>query len=68
MGVVNKMSCDRCGTKFELQAGVGLIFVCVGCGESNDESSPFFCPVCNRCFDPQSEQFESLLSGVVRWD
>jgi hypothetical protein len=62
------MSCDRCGTKFEHQAGVGLIFECVGCGESNDERSPFYSPVCHRCFDLQAEHFERSLCGVVYWD
>lgn len=68
MGVVYQMSCERCGTKFEHQAGTGIIFVCVGCGESNDEQSPFYCPVCSKRFDPRSEQFEASLSSVIHWD
>lgn len=68
MGAIYNMSCERCGTKFEHQAGVGNIFVCVGCGESNDENAPFFCPVCSKRFDPQDEQIERSLISVYHWD
>ena len=68
MGVVYSVSCDRCGTNFEHQAGLGLIFSCVGCGESSDEHSAFYCPVCNKRYDPQSDDFGDTLTSVVNWD
>ncbi len=68
MGVVYKIRCERCGTQFEHQAGIGLVFVCVGCGESGDELSPFFCPVCNKKYDPRDDGFSNYVSEVHHWD
>ena len=68
MGVVYKICCERCGTQFEHQSGIGVIFTCVGCGESSDDLSPFFCPVCSKRYDPKSDSFSDSLMEVCHWD
>ena len=68
MGVIYKMECDRCGTKFDHQAGVGFFCACRDCGEQQDESSPFNCPVCSRRFDPESATFSESVAETILWD
>ena len=68
MGVIYKMNCERCGTRFEHQAGVGLFCSCPTCGDAADESTPFFCPVCNRRYDPMSWGFEDSVVETIMWD
>ena len=68
MGVIYKMQCERCNTAFEHQAGIGLCCTCRDCGEQNDESAPFFCPVCNKRYQPESDEFNDSLREVILWD
>lgn len=68
MGVVYKMSCERCGTRFDHEAGIGFFCSCPTCGEDGGESAPFFCPVCNKRFEPESDSFAASLTEMVLWD
>lgn len=68
MGVIYKMNCDRCGTRFDHQAGIGLFCSCPTCDDGADESSPFCCPVCNRRFDPTVDGFEESVVETILWD
>lgn len=68
MGVIYKMSCERCGTHFDHEAGIGFYCSCPRCGEDGDESAPFYCPVCNKRFEPESENFSDNLLQTIVWD
>lgn len=68
MGMIYSMQCDRCNTSFAYQTGVGFVCNCSDCGEQNDESSPFYCPVCHKRFDPENEEFEKCVKEVILWD
>ena len=68
MGVIYKMSCERCGTHFDHEAGIGFYCSCPTCGEDGDESTPFYCPVCNKRFEPESENFSDNLLQTIVWD
>lgn len=68
MGVIYKMSCERCGTHFDHEAGIGFYCSCPTCGEDGDESAPFYCPVCNKRFEPESENFSDNLLQTIVWD
>lgn len=68
MGAIYSMQCDRCNTSFIHQAGIGFVCNCHDCGEFGDESAPFFCPVCNKRFDPETEEFEKSVKEVAHWD
>lgn len=68
MGVIYKVRCERCGVLFEHQAGVGLTYACVGCGEVVDERAPFWCPVCNKLYNPGDEGFSERVQEVILWD
>ena len=68
MGVIYRVKCERCGSEFEHSVGVGFAYACVGCGEVADERAPFWCPVCNRRYNPREENFADKLQEVVLWD
>ena len=69
MGVIYRVKCERCGSEFEHQVGVGFIYACVGCGEvAMDERTPFYCPVCNKRHNPQDADFADKISAVILWD
>lgn len=69
MGVIYRVKCERCGTEFEHQAGVGFVYACVGCGDmAVDESAPFYCPACNLRYNPREENFADKLQEVILWD
>lgn len=63
--MIYKMNCTDCGSRFEHLAGIGFACTCHDCGESSDEGAPFFCPVCNKRFDPASEEFDAALIEVI---
>ena len=68
MGVLYTIKCEQCGSVFEHSVGVGLTYACVGCGEVADEGAPFWCPVCNRRYNPREEQFSERVQEVILWD
>jgi PHP family Zn ribbon phosphoesterase len=68
MGVVYKMSCERCGTTFDHQAGIGFYCSCPDCGEDSGETPPFYCPVCNKRFEPLAECFNQSLVDMIVWE
>lgn len=68
MGVVYGVKCDKCGTEFNHQAGMGFSCTCRECGEYLDENSRFRCPVCNREFIPQTAEFELCTTSITLWD
>ena len=53
---------------FEHQVGVGFAYACVGCGEVVDERAPFWCPVCNKRYNPGDEGFSERVQEVILWD
>lgn len=63
--MIYKMNCTNCGSHFEHLAGIGFACVCRDCGEGADESAPFFCPVCNKKFEPESEEFNASLVEAI---
>lgn len=65
MGVIYRVCCERCGTAFEHQTGIGFVCSCVDCGERIDDDAPFFCPVCSRRFVPTSAGFADSLLEVI---
>ena len=68
MGVIYSVQCDRCNTHFDHQSGIGFMCDCRDCGEHSDELAPFFCPVCNKRFEPDSESFSDNLRSITHWD
>ena len=63
--MIYKMSCNNCGSHFEHLAGIGFSCGCRECGEVSDESAPFYCPVCNRRFEPESDDFNNSLIEAI---
>ena len=68
MGALYKIRCERCGIEFEHQTGAGFTFACVGCGEVVDNDAPFWCPCCQKRYDPQKEDFSDKITEVILWD
>lgn len=68
MGVIYRMSCERCGSRFDHQAGIGFICTCKECGEVADESAPFFCPSCHKRYQPGESDFEESVVETILWD
>ena len=68
MGVIYRIKCERCGSEFEHSVGVGFAYACVGCGETADDYASFWCPCCNKRYNPQDADFADKISEVILWD
>lgn len=70
MGTAYKIKCKHCGAQFEhyMQAGYGMMPICVGCGEYIETDAPIRCPACHRKLNSTPEEFNEQIEVTYVWD
>lgn len=68
MGIIYNIRCKICHTEFSHFAGIGIMGMCIGCGELTDVEAPFLCPACNTKIDPKAPEFDEQLESTETID